>query len=199
MVDAWRAGETQSVIARRHGLTRQRVSQILRGSPRWSPAGGARLRPPRLRPARRTTTERVIANLPAVLGDGCWEWCGSRVGAGYGRLIVEGQAIGAHRLAYEVFVGPIPDGLWVLHHCDNPPCVNPDHLFLGTALDNTRDMLAKGRGILGRTFPGQHRTRCVHGHEFTDVNVIRFGDGAPRCRTCARTRNTAYKQRRRCA
>ena len=81
-------------------------------------------------------------------GDGCWEWTGSRR-AGYGRAIVNQKSVRAHRRAWVLTNGPIPDGLFVLHKCDNPPCVRPDHLFLGTQLDNRRDAVAKGRQASG--------------------------------------------------
>jgi len=77
--------------------------------------------------------------------DGCWLWNGRKDGKGYGRLTVQGKQSGAHRFAWEFAVGPIPDGLCVLHRCDIPLCVRPDHLFLGTKADNSRDMAAKGR------------------------------------------------------
>lgn len=78
--------------------------------------------------------------------DGCWEWIGHRQGAGYGRIgLGDKVKLGAHRVSWELHNGPIPDGLWVLHRCDNPPCVRPDHLFLGTNADNVADMIAKGR------------------------------------------------------
>lgn len=76
----------------------------------------------------------------------CWLWMGSKGQDGYGHLTVDATKTYAHRAAYELFVGPIPTGKWVLHHCDNPSCVNPDHLFLGTNADNQRDSEAKGRG-----------------------------------------------------
>lgn len=75
----------------------------------------------------------------------CIEWKGSRDGCGYGRRWVDGKNRSAHRVAWEEARGSIPDGLHVLHHCDNPPCYNVDHLFLGTHLDNMHDMAAKGR------------------------------------------------------
>jgi hypothetical protein len=81
----------------------------------------------------------------------CIEWTGTLDGKGYGKKWVHGRYVGAHRLAFADAHGPIPAGLDVLHHCDNPPCVNPGHLFLGTAVDNARDMVAKGRHRHGRT------------------------------------------------
>jgi hypothetical protein len=74
---------------------------------------------------------------------GCWEWQGARNGAGYGVVSRDGRDHGAHRVAWELTHGPIPDGLFALHHCDNPPCVRPEHLYLGTAGDNLRDTHAR--------------------------------------------------------
>jgi hypothetical protein len=77
--------------------------------------------------------------------DGCWEWTGSLNRDGYGQLKVAGKPVKASRLSWELHFGPIPPGLFVCHHCDNPRCVRPDHLFLGTALHNNRDAIRKGR------------------------------------------------------
>ena len=76
---------------------------------------------------------------------GCWEWSGHRWSNDYGAFKINYKHYLAHRISYRLFVGPIPDGLFVLHHCDNKACVNPDHLFLGTQLDNMRDKVSKGR------------------------------------------------------
>jgi len=75
----------------------------------------------------------------------CWEWRVARGAGGYGGICIKGKNYIAHRVAWLLFRGEIPNGLLVLHKCDNRRCVNPDHLFLGTHLDNARDKIAKGR------------------------------------------------------
>jgi hypothetical protein len=75
---------------------------------------------------------------------GCWNWIGSCYGKGYGHFGIRGKIYPAHRIAYIWYVGTVPNGLFVLHECDNPPCVNPDHLFLGTHQNNVDDKCSKG-------------------------------------------------------
>lgn len=89
-------------------------------------------------------------------GDGtvCWLWRADKQSGGYGYFAVARNEMRlAHRVAWELTHGAIPDGIRVLHHCDNHLCVNPDHLFLGTARDNTQDMLTKGRHAHGESHP----------------------------------------------
>lgn len=88
--------------------------------------------------------EKIQANISGA-DDDCWLWGMSRDMKGYGVLWVNGNIQRTHRLAYTVFVGPIPDGMFVCHKCDVPACCNPSHLFLGTQLDNMRDAKKKGR------------------------------------------------------
>lgn len=77
----------------------------------------------------------------------CWIWKGAHDAAGYGDMGRDGRA---HRVSYALAFGPIPPGMWVLHRCDNPPCVRPEHLFLGTHQDNMDDMNTKGRNAQPR-------------------------------------------------
>jgi HNH endonuclease len=90
-----------------------------------------------------------VAYIPEP-NSGCWLWLGSPTGSlGYGNLWVDGRFVLAHRYSWEIANGPIPGGLWVLHRCNVPACVNPEHLFLGTAQDNSTDMVRKGRQSRG--------------------------------------------------
>lgn len=92
--------------------------------------------------------------------NGCIEWQGKTYDSGYGKITVKGKTCRAHRVAYEAFIGPIPAGLCVLHTCDNPPCINPAHLWTGTNTDNLKDMARKGRGRNG-TFGELHGSAKV--------------------------------------
>lgn len=97
---------------------------------------------------------------------GCWVWTGRRQREGYGEVCVNYRSKRAHRISYELFVGPIPDGLHILHSCDNPSCVNPQHLRPGTDFENARDRVLRNRQPAGE--------RNVHAKlSETDVRAIR--------------------------
>lgn len=89
----------------------------------------------------------------------CWLWQRRRTKFGYGELSFEGRHVTAHRLSYELANGPPPAGARVLHRCDNPPCVNPEHLFVGSQADNVKDMDLKGRRRTARGDASGARTR----------------------------------------
>jgi hypothetical protein len=107
-------------------------------------------------PAARPVIDRIMDKISIQAG-GCWEWTGSTNNKGYAWVHFKGKTSLAHRLMYESRNGPIEGGLFCCHHCDNPKCVNPDHLFLGTNGDNMRDCAAKGRtrpsGVSGESHP----------------------------------------------
>lgn len=113
---------------------------------------------------------RAIQDLKArmtVSESGCWIWAGCRDRQGYGSTTLFRIPIGTHRLSYILHVGPIASDLRVLHKCDNPPCFNPEHLFLGTMSDNSQDMHRKGRAACSGRNP------CVPKLTWDDVIAIR--------------------------
>lgn len=99
--------------------------------------------------------------------DDCWEWQGTKDPHGYGSISKNNRTFYAHRISYEINVGEIPEGIFVLHSCDNPSCVNPKHLFLGTQADNVADRDKKGRQVRGER---------VKGSKLTEKKVIRMRD-----------------------
>ena len=116
----------------------------------------------------------LIKNSTVNEETGCWEWDKGLNSNGYGCVfrnkIEPGR--GAHRLSYIVFVAPIPKGLFVCHHCDNPKCINPDHLFLGTHQDNMLDMVMKGRSKGGS---GSGKCNHFYGKKHTQKSKDKIG------------------------
>ena len=122
-----------------------------------------------------------------VTSSGCWEWTGAPNGVfGYGRIRFNGRRVLTHRLAWELSYGSVPGGLFVLHHCDNPPCCKPEHLFLGDNFDNMADKVAKGR------HHAQKVTHCPANHLYDDANTYINARGHRECQTC---RSGAYARR----
>lgn len=115
--------------------------------------------------------------------DSCWVWTGAVNRAGYGRFCVDGVNKLAHRVSWEIEHGVLTGGQHVLHKCDNPPCVNPKHLFLGTNRDNVTDKMEKGRhhGLL--------KTHCPKGHPYSGENLWVSKRKGRTCLICAAERS----------
>ena len=138
------------------------------------------------RPPKPDTTSRRFWEKVARRGpDQCWVWTGYKDRLGYGRLSVGGRGgrmVGAHRISWELNVGPIPHGLDMDHLCRNPSCVNPSHLEPVTHKENIR------RGVTGEVNRARQLaiSHCPKGHEYNELNTGRTTKGTRRCRQCAR-------------
>lgn len=145
----------------------------------------------RVAPSYASLSERFWAHVRK--GESCWEWMGYRDPKGYGRFKpskASSESL-AHRFAWTQENGAIPEGLFVLHRCDNPACVKPDHLFLGTRGDNNNDMARKGRH-------GRYKARfthCPHGHPYAGENLVRTSGDWRVCRTCKNQRVREWRER----
>lgn len=129
---------------------------------------------------RKSVVERFWSKVD--YGDTCWSWLGSVRGKGYGQFGIEANHIeDAHRVAYRLAYGPIPEGVLVCHKCDNPNCVRPDHLFLGSHRDNLLDASKKGRLTQLVTMHQPHRHWGeVHATKLTLIKVREIQEKAQR-------------------
>jgi hypothetical protein len=180
----WRRKNPERVRASQTKWTAEhpeRRREIVRLSMRRFRAKTAKPRP--------TLAERFWAKVEK--GDGCWLWTGARTDKRYGTFKTDKTRY-AHRVSYELAYGEIPNGLQVCHRCDNPPCVNPSHLFVGTRSDNMQDAKQKGRYRNPVCEIQSAKTHCKHGHEFTPENTDLSKQGHRSCRTCRRGRERRY-------
>ena len=123
--------------------------------------------------------QRIEPYIERLPWSGCWIWLKSLNNGGYGTVAVKGKSKFAHRFSWEFYRGPIPSGKNVLHRCDIPSCVNPDHLFIGSQTDNHLDSQTKGRRYK------QQSDKCIHGHPAIPENVY-FSNGHRYCLLCKR-------------
>lgn len=140
-----------------------------------------------------TFAERLLAKV-RVAESGCWEWTASHVGStGYGKIVNMNKTLmPAHRASYQLFVGPIPDGLEIDHLCRNPSCVNPEHLEPVTGREN------KIRAMPYRVTGNEKKTHCPQGHPYDEENTRLYtaptGYTGRNCRACSRARDVRREQ-----
>ena len=142
-----------------------------------------------LTPLERKELQSRIKSTSVKVESGCWNWILGKNKRGYGYTYVRGIAIGAHRISFAAFRSGNAHELLTCHHCDNPACVNPHHMFLGTDKENMQDMVKKGRANSGRFAT---RTHCKRGHKFTPETTTVSG----KSRWCKICSNMVRNQRR---
>lgn len=131
------------------------------------------------------TADRLLKRV-RITEAGCWEWTGYTNRAGYGEMSSKWGKTSSHRMSYATFNGDIPDGMYVCHKCDNPPCINPNHLFLGTAQDNVRDSFQKNRdNKKGKVLSAEHKQKIAANHrsvlsEKGRQRIVDFHKGRPK-------------------
>lgn len=128
--------------------------------------------------------------------DGCWLWTGCvwRESAPYGQIHVDGKTRRAHRVSWELTHRKMaPAGMFICHACDNPRCVNPDHLWIGTRSENMLDAASKKR------IPLQNNSHCKNGHLFAGENLKPIRGRNRVCRICAQEQDRAYRSKKRAA
>jgi hypothetical protein len=139
LLELYNSGKTLSEIAGLFDASRERIRQLLNRTNSYSS---------RKKWGEESSAEKFMECVD-VSGD-CWEWKKSKFPTGYGHMRWNGKPDYAHRVSWRISFGEIPDGMCVCHRCDNPGCVNPKHLFLGTIADNMKDRDEKGRGLKGK-------------------------------------------------
>ena len=143
-------------------------------------------------PRRKTLEELYFSRVQRTAG--CWGWTGSIMQFGYGKIVPYkgASSISAHRASWMIYYGKIPEGMCVLHTCDNPICTNPEHLFLGTQMDNMRDAQRKGRLSVPEKGWKRTTTHCPQGHKYSEENTYRW-HSLRICRKC----HAAHERKRR--
>lgn len=167
------------------GLCSAHYRRLQRGVDLTDPIGK---RPVRRRPGK-PVRERLLARV-VVEPNGCWRWTGALNPGGYGRITVEGRTRPAHRIAYELLIGPIPEGLSIDHLCRTPACVNPEHMEPVPIRENI---------LRGNNPPATNarKTHCKNGHPFAGENLVLRPDGHRECQTCAKAYRAIWLAARR--
>jgi len=146
------------------------------------------------KPSNHEISKHLLKRRKINVNTGCWEWQGYRNRAGYGCVRVNRCVQLVHRVSFEVHVRPLREGFFVLHHCDNPCCFNPDHLFEGTNQDNMDDAIAKGRHY---SLCAKAKTHCPRGHEYTKENTCINRKAQRSCKECRRAATREWMRKKR--